>query len=824
MPRLAIWTMSLRTRILLSVGLTLAILLAGITHVSSRMMLRSFASVERQDAVENVARTDRSFAGMVNEIHVKSADWSSWDDAYRFMSDGNEEFVKSNLVPSALTLLHLDIVLFVDRQGRLFKSQVAPREGTKEAPVARDVLAALDLRRLTADPKMLHEGVSGFVRQANGFMMVSVRPILTSDGKGPCKGWIVFGRTFRNRELEILKGLTRLDVAVRRLDDPGIENSPKLADAARRAALSSFVEPLDEHTIAGHTILRDLNGRLSLLLSMQKPRAIYRQGLASVSQIQTLIVVAGLVFGVVILFVLERFALRRLAKLSAEVAAIDDASRAVSVRVSGRDELSRLGDRINEMLAKLRESEERLQSYNANLEKTVLERTREMEHQAFHDKLTGLPNRALFMDRIGFALSKAGRTCLGTAAFFIDLDNFKLVNDSLGHGVGDALLIAVADRLRESVRPGDTVARLGGDEFTVLLEDLANVAEAEEVARRILWSLRTPISLEGHEMFANASLGIAFAVNAGTSAEGLMKNADLAMYSAKLNGKSNYAFYDERMNDHVVERLELETGLRKALEQDELSVHYQPLIDLVNGRLRGAEALARWTHPTLGDISPARFVPIAEEIGLIVSIGYWVLEEACFRAMRWREECGAEDFSMSVNLSGKQLQRADVVERVAEILAKTSLPPACLKLEITESVLMTNREDVVEKMHRLKSLGIKLALDDFGTGYSSLSTLSAFPIDTLKIDRAFISRLGDEQEATSIVRAIVALSMSMKMDVTGEGVETDSQMRLIQELGCQTGQGYLFDKPLSAAEFEKRLSVNGWREICALDDGFLRAA
>jgi diguanylate cyclase (GGDEF)-like protein len=432
------------------------------------------------------------------------------------------------------------------------------------------------------------------------------------------------------------------------------------------------------------------------------------------------------------------------------------------------------------------------------------ERTHEIKYQAFHDKLTGLPNRALFTDHMDLALAKARRSHKGTAVIFLDLDNFKLINDSLGHQAGDELLKSVADRLKGAVRMGDTVARLGGDEFTILLEDLDAPEEAEGSARRILHALNQPIEIGNGEAFASASLGIAYTVHCIESTGDLMKQADIAMYHAKATGKSSYVVYDKGMNDSAIVRLELETSLRKALELDQISVHYQPLIDLTTGLCKGAEALARWKHPLYGYVSPNQFIPIAEEIGVINGLGYFILEQACMQAKIWQDQVGNESFSISVNLSGKQLQQPDVVDRVKDILNRTQLPPHCLKLEITESVLMTDRDATVDKLNRLKQVGVMLALDDFGTGYSSLSTLSYFPLDTLKIDRAFISSLGRDSQANSIVQAIMALSKSMCMDVTGEGVETAAQLEAIQRLGCRTGQGYLFAMPLPGAEFGLR--------------------
>ena len=780
--------MSLRVRILLSIGFTIVALVVAITMISSRLTLRSFADLERKDMSESVSRAKRSVGQMVAEGHVKSSDWSSWDDAYRFMKDGNKDFVRSNMTDSALQRLHLDALLFATRQGRYFKGVTLPRSKGIPPPAAQTILSTLELRG--------ERPVSGLIRLPGGTMMISARPVLTSEEKGPACGWVVFGRYFGAAEVAILRELTQLDVAVKDISDPA--KAPRTSPEAKGAVA---VITQKDRAIWGQTTLFDMGGRPLMRLSIQKPRAISSQGRQSVAVVRNLILGAGLVFGLVVLFVLERSALRRLSRLSVDVALVGQHR---FVRVDGRDELSALGHKINEMLARLRESETRLQCYNADLERTVQERTREMEHQAFHDKLTGLANRALFIDRVGLALAKARRTSSGTATFFIDLDNFKIVNDSLGHGVGDELLVGVAERLRGTIRSGDTVARLGGDEFTVLLEDLTDVREAEEVAALILSALRAPFTLAGRELFAGGSVGIAY-VDDETTVEEMMSKADIAMYRAKAEGKGSVVLYDESMNDHIAERMELETALRKALDHGEMRVYYQPLIDMATGRTKGAEALVRWMHPTRGMVSPDEFIPIAEEIGLIVPLGYWVLEEACRQAVAWLPDLPG--FNMSVNLSGRQIQRDDLVARVAEILERTGLPPGNLKLEITETILMAGRDDVVEKLTRLKALGLRLALDDFGTGYSSLATLDALPIDTLKIDQSFVRRLGCGEEATSIVEAIMALSRGMNMDVTGEGVETDFQAHTMRRLGCHVGQGYLFDRPLAAEDFARRIIV-----------------
>jgi diguanylate cyclase (GGDEF)-like protein/PAS domain S-box-containing protein len=431
----------------------------------------------------------------------------------------------------------------------------------------------------------------------------------------------------------------------------------------------------------------------------------------------------------------------------------------------------------------------------------------QIAHQAYHDALTGLPNRARFMERLSAAQTNAKKNQGLLAVVFIDLDNFKIVNDSLGHEAGDALLGIVAERLLDAVRVGDIVARLGGDEFTLLMEGMPSVNDILLIVEQIVQSLRAPILLPQRELFASASIGIAYTDgHENLSEDTLLRYADIAMYHAKSLGKSGYALFDPSMNAHVVERMEIETGLRLALERDEFVVHYQPLVNLETGRIIGAEALTRWISPERGLVSPSVFIPIAEEAGLIAAIGYVVLEKACRQWKRWAEETGENfDFTMNVNLSGRQLQRLDVVERVKELLNAIQMPPQKLKLEITESVIMENLDDAIAKLHQFREFGIQLAIDDFGTGYSSMSTLSTFPVNTVKIDKAFVQQLGMQEEANAVVAALIMLSKTLKMDVTAEGVETKEQVIQLQSMGCNVGQGYYFARPVSPDQFTEAL-------------------
>jgi diguanylate cyclase (GGDEF)-like protein len=425
-------------------------------------------------------------------------------------------------------------------------------------------------------------------------------------------------------------------------------------------------------------------------------------------------------------------------------------------------------------------------------------RTVEAMQEAFRDPLTGLPNRALFLDRLEHALHVAARRGTGLCVLFVDLDRFKAVNDSLGHAAGDELLRAVAARLSECTRAADTAARFGGDEFALLLEDDGNGLQPEVVADRIIAEMARPFPLEGKDVFIGATVGIAFADGDAQRPDDLLRNADLAMYRAKKAGGGRAATFERAMRTALLARIELETDLRHAVAGDGLSIAYQPVVDLRSGRTVAVEALARWRHPTQGNIPPLQFIPLAEEIGVIGELGRWVLTEACRQVAQWRKL--VPDLVLNVNLSAQQLRDDGLPADVEAALGINGLPGSALTLEITESMLLSGDDDAAARLACLKALGLSIAVDDFGTGYSSLSYLQRFPVDALKIDKSFIDTVAGSAQDSALARTIVELGRGMRLETIAEGIESADQLEHLRELRCELGQGYHFSKPLEGAE------------------------
>ena len=507
--------------------------------------------------------------------------------------------------------------------------------------------------------------------------------------------------------------------------------------------------------------------------------------------------------------------LHRLAATASSFAANHDYS--VRVHVTSSDEIGTLGAAFNQMLDVIESREVELKAAEASLQQRAHELHLEVHERenaqqalrdnedtlrrlAFYDQLTGLPNRALFNDRLELAIAQAQRSNRYVAVMFIDVDRFKLINDSLGHSAGDALLRELADRIKASLRRSDTLARLGGDEFIVLLPSLSDSTDAATVAQKILRAVSIPFSVGHQEWYATVSIGISLSPDDGSDAETLIKNADAAMYRAKDRGRDGYEMYTPELHARALRRVTLENELRMAMSRGEFVMHYQPLLDFTTGAIRGAEALIRWQHPSRGLLLPAEFIPVAEETGLIVPIGQWAIRHACQAAKNWQTATGRK-LRMSVNLAARQFQHVDLIDQIRDILNETGLDASLLDIEITESSAMIQTDQTTAILEQLKELGVSVSIDDFGTGHSSLGTLKRFPIDTLKIDRTFVQDITTDRRDSALVQAIVALGEALAVKVVAEGVETEEQRTLLKTHGCDGFQGFVFSKAIPSEDF-----------------------
>ena len=695
-------------------------------------------------------------------------------------------------------------------------------------------------------------------------LLVGVRPITTSEGEGPIRGTLIMGRFLNTAEIARLAAMTHLSVAMGVLAAADLpEDFRRARDVVDRKS-DLALEITDERRARAYSLVRGIDKQPVLLLRIETPREIYRSGRNTINYFLLCLAAIVAIFALVLRLLAGKllFSLHKnreveqryravveqsgegIFQVDVESLALRDANGALA-RLLGYTEQELIGLNLEDLY-------DRLPDVARNYVGLVLKARRHITHEvqykrkdgtwldvetganvvthdgkdvlsivvrditerklaqeqihylAHYDPLTNLPNRVLLRDRLRQDLAHAERNRWMVGVIFLDLDRFKLINDSLGHHAGDRLLQTVAARLKGCVRHGDTVSRQGGDEFVIVVSEVRDAEGLNAIADKLLAAVAESYDIHDQEVNITTSIGISLYPRDGDDADSLLKNADMAMYQAKAAGGNDCQFFSSDMNERTRERLSLENSLRHALERDEFYLVYQPQVDLNTGKLFGMEALLRWKHPQLGDVPPMKFIPLAEETGLILSIGEWVLRSACAQLQEWRRQ-GFEGLRMSVNLSARQLLQKRLATRVGDILNDTGLSASLLDLELTESMLMENMQENIATLQALRQMGVAISIDDFGTGYSSLAYLQRLPIETLKIDRSFVRDIVARDSDAPIALAVIALAHSLGHNVIAEGVETEAQLDFMRDHGCEAMQGYYFSKPLSAESFTELL-------------------
>jgi diguanylate cyclase (GGDEF)-like protein/PAS domain S-box-containing protein len=858
--------MRLRWNILLWIGSLLIVMSVILLLLGKVFFVESFIRIEEQLTRETLDRSINVFEEKISYINRTSEDWAHWDDAYQFMADRRQAFLDSNLVGSALQGLGLNVILFLDDHGGLVAGKAVDLEKEEDVPLYDGLLRELRERSDFWRFNQGNRHYSGILTLPEGPMLMAVSSILTSRLEGPPRGALLMGRFLNEVELAELSQKSNLAFQFSHVDQgrswPAWGDSPdgrpqvqlRVANKKNLRARILFRDIFGQPAVA-------VAVSLPRVVSMQGRQATryYIFWALAASWLSGLIIYLlwDRLLGSREKQQESELLFQHLFQQSTDSFYLcDEGGRFVAVNRQACEGLGyssgellalRWNDItegwVNDLLANPRRSSDRtpapfeamfqgksrdsfpgevsisrLQSGGRNyffvlvrdiserkaVETKLQESKARLDFLAYHDTLTGLPNRLQAIEKLQQIMKMGRRSGSMSAILLLDVDRFKNINESLGHETGDEILVEMARRLQEIMREKDFVARFGGDEFLIVLEDMADRGSVETVAEKILAATAQPLFVRGQQFYLTGSIGISLFPKHGRDAQALLGYADTAMHYAKELGRNNFQFFVPALTADVSSRLYLETNLRQALETGQFVLHYQPQFDFVAGRLLGLEALLRWNHPTRGLVAPGEFIPLAEDTGLIVPIGEWVLRQACLQSRRWQEQ-GIAPVRLAVNISARQFRQAGFVEMVLDALKNSGLGPEWLELEITETALMQSADTSMRMLKALRGAGITLAVDDFGIGYSSLIYLKRFPFSKLKIDQSFVKNLVSNPDDEAIAAAIVALGKTLRLEVVAEGVESEDQMNVLRRIGCRMGQGFLLAVPMDAEETERFL-------------------
>lgn len=781
--------MSVRKKTLLISAITLIALALTASLSSEIVIMRGFTALEEQKVRENADRVVNALSSDLSGMESSAVDWGGWDDTLFFLQGKLPAYMEENITDSSVGAMRVNFFMLADTSGDVFASTGYDMAAQKLAPLPGSLKDGFPADSPLVKHPDLNTPTSGLLVLPEGPALIASCPITDNAHEVPSHGALITGRFLTAEQLEELSKRTHLSVELHRLDSRDLPRDVREADLALSDPSETLVQPLNSKEIAGYRLLEDMFGQPALILHVTMPREIYMRGQSTIIYSIAALILGILVVGLINFLLLEKAVLSRLGRLSTSVKGIQKSSDSSSrVVVDGQDELGTLAGNINDMLQAITRAESTIR------------------HQAHHDAVTGLPNRVLFAQRLEKALAEGRESGLGVGLLALDLDRFKMVNDTFGHDIGDRLLKQAAARLKRSLRKGDLACRIGGDEFTILLPGVKSVSDAQGVAERVLEAFAHPFVIEGHEMHVSTSIGISIYPADGREPRALLQRADAALYEAKQEGRSMFKLHGAHVEDGALSKLDSENELHRAIEEKQLLIHYQPEVDTTTGRVPVVEALLRWQHPTRGLLEAEEFIAAAEDAGVIETMGRWVLREACAEAKRWQEERVCDPLPrMAVNLSGREFSAADLTAKTNAILKESGLPPDLLELEIGERTVMWNVERSIAKVQELSRHGITVTLDDFGLGHSSLAHLKLLPIHALKIDKSFIHDLEADDGDNAIVEAIIAMGRALGLRVVAEGVETPGQSAFLSAHGCREMQGYLLARPMSAEEIMELL-------------------
>jgi len=790
-------------------------------------MMNSIKEFEEISVNENLSRVQNSIKENISYLEIIAADWGGWDDTYFFTQNNNRDYIESNYQDESFINLGVHFIAIADENGKILYA----KEWNSKEEITEEISTQLynEVEKTgVLNNKDVNKNFSGIIEGKEGPMLIGTHPVLTSLNKGPAKGNIIFGKYLNQELIDQISESLKLDISIQKADT-NIYTLDYILQMIKKGDPTEIVR-LNEQKIQGSMLVADAFGVSKYKATIEMPRSMYQSAKAGIVMMMLTIITIFFAIFLVLLYVIDATILSRLLKLHKDVKQISS-EKVLSNRVSlegDNDEIFELSKEINNMIYVIEDLNDKVQKNNDTLELQVKDRTKELMmaniqleaeievnrkiqeeilNLAYHDFLTDLPNRMYFMDELNKSIVDAQRGNIEIAVLFIDLDSFKIINDTMGHDQGDILLREVGERLSVVIEESDSVCRIGGDEFIVTAHYKRGLRKVESIAQKIVDCFTKPFVLKDQEFYVTGSVGVAIFPEDGEDVKSLLKNADIAMYQAKDKGKNQFALCTPLIKEAVKDTMEITNSLYNAIDREEMILHYQPQVNGLTGEIIGVEALIRWNHPEKGFLSPAKFIPIAEKTRQILPIGEWVLRSACKQCREWID-MGIPPIRMAVNLSIHQINSPDIVNQIKKCLEEFDLDAALLEIEITESIAMDINDTVNKTLQKIKKLGVSISIDDFGTEYSSLSRIKDLPIDRIKIDMCFIRGINISEKDEAITKAIIHLAKSLKLNIIAEGVETIEQLDFLNKYRCDEIQGYYFYKPMKAEEIEQLLLIH----------------